>query len=104
MALQVHRDRKPWIDRARAYKVMVDGQEVGRVRNGDSQSFEVAPGRHEVHMSIDWTRSPSVEVDVPAAGDAHLRCYANANPFTALWYITVARNRYVGLELADSGA
>jgi hypothetical protein len=86
------------MDRARKYKVMVDGQEVGRVGNGESESFEVAPGHHEVHMAIDWTRSPSVELDVPPTGDAHLTCAANANPFTALWYITGGRKKYVTLE------
>jgi hypothetical protein len=86
------------MDRARKYKVMVDGAEVGRVGNGESAAFEVAPGPHEVHMAIDWTRSPSVDLDVPATGDVHLTCAANANPFTALWYITGGRKKYVTLQ------
>jgi hypothetical protein len=28
----------------------------------------------------------------------HLRCAANANPFTAIWYITGGRQNYVRLE------
>lgn len=63
----------PWIDverieglrdRARAYKVMIDGQEAGTVRHGQQESFQVTPGTHEVFLKIDWCRSPKLSVEV----------------------------------------
>ena len=52
----------------------------------------------EVHMKIDWTRSPKLEVDVPEQGDVHLTCAANAKPYTVLWYISFGLRNYVRLE------
>jgi|1186.fasta_scaffold438474_2 hypothetical protein len=103
MAASIQLDRKPggWVDRARAYKVLIDGQPVGEIRHGESQVFTVAPGRHEVHMKIDWARSPSVELELPEGGVARLHCRPNANPLTVLWYITFGRGRYVWLERAE---
>src|SRR4051794_15244044 len=97
-SLTVERIENAWIDRARAYKVMVDGNEVGRVRRGETQTFQIAPGPHEVHMGIDWARSPSVEGDFAEGGDTRLRCGPNANPLTVLWFTTFGRKKYVRLE------
>jgi hypothetical protein len=40
-------------DRARAYRVMIDGREAGTVRHGSQESFQVTPGTHEVFLKID---------------------------------------------------
>jgi hypothetical protein len=98
--LTVERGHKAWMDRARAYKIMVDGQEAGEVRDGQTETVQVTPGPHEVQMKIDWARSPAIPVEVPEGGEVRVRCWPNANPGTALYYITVGRNKYIGLEPA----
>lgn len=35
-------------DKARAYKLMLDGQAAGTIRHGSEESFQVAPGTHDV--------------------------------------------------------
>src|SRR4051794_10308248 len=96
--IEISRKAGGYTDRARAYKVMVDGAEVGSLKQGESQSVEVAPGAHEVHIAIDWARSPSVELQLAEGESASLACRPNANPFTVLWFTTFARKRYVALE------
>jgi hypothetical protein len=100
MAARVNIERKAggWVDRARAYKILIDGTEVGKIKAGEVHSSEVAPGTHEVHLKIDWTRSPSVELDLAEGGQAQLFCRPNANIFTVLWYIIFDRKNYVWLE------
>jgi hypothetical protein len=56
------RARGGWRDRARGYAVMIDGQEVAKVRHGQRLELPVTPGRHEIFLSIDWCRSPTVTV------------------------------------------
>jgi hypothetical protein len=99
MAAQIHVDRVAnlWIDRARAYKVVVDGQPIGDIRRGESKTFDVPAGAHEVNMKIDWALSPVVALDLPEGGSARLECGPRANILTLLWYITFARKRYVRL-------
>jgi hypothetical protein len=55
------RRRSEFADWLRAYIVIIDDEEVGRVRSGREISLPVAPGRHTMHLRIDWCRSNSVE-------------------------------------------
>jgi len=96
--LTVEREHKAWVDRARAYRVLVDGGEVGRVRDGDTETYDVAPGQHTVQLKVDWARSRPIEVQVPDGGEARVRCRGNASPLTALWYITAKANDYIAVE------
>jgi hypothetical protein len=100
MAARVDIERRAggYTDRARAYKVLVDGSEVGRIKAGESYGADVAPGHHEVQIAIDWARSPVVELDLAEGESARLFCKPNANPLTVLWYTIFARKRYVALE------
>ncbi|MEA2448330.1 MAG: hypothetical protein QOG63_262 [Thermoleophilaceae bacterium] len=100
MAARVDIQRRPggWVDRARAYKILIDGSEVGRIKAGEAHAFELAPGAHELHLAIDWTRSPSVEMQLAEGERAQLFCRPNANPLTVLWFITFGRGRYIRLE------
>jgi len=66
--IEIQRKAVPWRDRVRAYRVLIDGEAVGKIGDGDTAEFEVSPGRHTVRLGIAWTGSPEVVVDVqPAA-------------------------------------
>jgi hypothetical protein len=97
--IEIQRASK-YTDRVRAYKVHVDGKEVGTIKNGETAEFQVAPGTHEVKLTIDWTSSPPLTIDAPPGGAVRLTCAPRANPFTALWFATVGKNRYLKLEPA----
>jgi hypothetical protein len=51
-------------DRGRAYRVLIDGAEGGRVRNGEVISVPVSSGHHELRLKIDWTGSAPCEFDL----------------------------------------
>jgi hypothetical protein len=89
-----------YTDKLRAYKVTVDGTEVGTIKQGTTESFPVAPGSHDVQLKLDWAYSPILTVDVPPGGTVRLQCRPRPNPFTVLWYSTVARKKYLRLEPA----
>ena len=96
--IHVHRRANAYQDRARAYKVVLDGEEVGRVKRGESVSFDAAPGAHQLQLKIDWATSEPLSVDVVAGQDLHFECWPNAKPLTALYWITLGRRRYIGLR------
>jgi hypothetical protein len=98
----IHIDRRAnaYQDRARAYKVMLDGQEVGRVKRGESVSFDAAPGAHQLQMKIDWATSEPLDIQVAPGQDLRFECWPNAKPLTALYWITVGRSKYIGLAPA----
>ncbi len=108
--LQVSRARRGSVDLFRAYRVLVDGEDMGEVKRGQSRLVHVAPGRHEVHLAIDWCRSPSIEVDVAPGENVKLACWpkfqvwqmqrALANPDEC---IVLAHNADVDDELSGGG-
>lgn len=81
--LEIVREGGGWADRGRSYHVLVDGEKVARIRRGQAQVVAIEPGYHEVHLTIDWARSPSVEVQVDAGQRVRLRCWSNVRPFRA---------------------
>jgi hypothetical protein len=55
---------------------MVDGRQVGTIRDGETVDIEVPAGRHSVRLVIAWTGSHVVDVDVPEGGFLTVRCSA----------------------------
>lgn len=73
--LEIFRPKRGSMDLFRAYHVLVDGADIGEVRRGQLRLFHIPPGRHEVHLVIDWARSPSVDVDVASGETVRLICW-----------------------------
>lgn len=85
--LEVVRPRLHWADRLRAYRVLVDGQEVGRVRNGETARFPVAAGRRWVALRIDWSGSGPLEVEVPSGSSSSVTVRWRGNLFSRDGYL-----------------
>jgi hypothetical protein len=96
----IHIRREPGglADRSRAYRVVLDGHEVGKLRRGERITLDVDPGRHEVYLKIDWARSPTIAVELAPKEEPRLVCAPGASPVTFLYYITFGRDRYIKLD------
>ncbi len=54
-----------WQDFVRSYTLIVDGEEIGKLRRGTSLSVAVNQGRHTCQARISWTGSKELDVLVP---------------------------------------
>jgi hypothetical protein len=106
MPAAIHIDRQGggYTDRARAYKVLVDGEERGTVKHGEGVEIEVEPGSHQVQMKIDWAGSPILETDLAEGERAEFTCAPNASPLTAIFYAFFRRSNYIRLERSEPPA
>jgi hypothetical protein len=50
--IALKRLRRPVGDVLRTYKVVIDGTAVGDIRRGETKTFDVPPGQHEIHLEI----------------------------------------------------
>lgn len=65
MATKIILNRKnEWRNRARGFKVWIDGKEVGTIADGGSEAYPVEPGTHKLLCKIDWCSSPELELTV----------------------------------------
>ena len=99
-AIRIERSRGAYTDSLRKYKVIIDGDVVGKVRRGEEKSFPVAPGEHWVRLKIDWGSSQPVDVSLAEGQEVSLYCEPRAKPWTILYWMTFGRNRYITLRPA----
>jgi hypothetical protein len=83
--IEIVRKRAPWRDRGRAYKIILDGSKVGKIRNGQTINLPVSPGRHGLRLKVDWVGSDVLTFY--AGGDEVVRfeCEPNGTAVTGLW-------------------
>jgi hypothetical protein len=62
-----------WMNRARGFKVNIDGAEAGVIRNGRTEEFQVAPGKHTIMCKVDWCSSRDYSVDLKPGETTYLR-------------------------------
>lgn len=53
--------KKEFRDYFRAYKVILDDKEIGKIKSGETKKFELPKGVHQLHLKIDWCTSSTVE-------------------------------------------
>jgi hypothetical protein len=101
--IRINRQAAYWRDTLRAYKVVVDGEEVGRIRDGETLDFVVPPGSHRLRLKIDWTGSKELTFLVR---HGEIRSFSSS-PFQGLAIVTLLRSifqhdRYITLR--DDGS
>jgi hypothetical protein len=71
---------------------------VGEIRRGETNTYDVSPGRHEIHVEIDWASSQKLELDLSSGDVASLTCSARSP--NAGW-TALASKSYIKLEIID---
>ncbi len=61
--IRIKRD-SGYADRLRAYKIVLDGNVIGEIRNGQQSELDVKSGKHQLNLKIDWCRSNIVDFDM----------------------------------------
>ena len=98
--IKINRD-SGYVDRIRAYHVVLDGEKITKISNGGSVELDVEPGEHELYLKIDWCRSNKINFSISEGqtktynGGSSLRGFMM---LLAIIYVTVQKNSYLWLE------
>ncbi len=95
--VEITRIAEGWRDRARAYKVYVNGQRRDEIGRGETRVLEVEPGEAEIYLKIDWCRSRRVKVAVAPGAKVRLSC-GPRGLLTGLYDITFGWRNYMWLQ------
>ena len=100
--LTVTRD-KGWADKARKYRILLDGSEIGRIGEGDLLQQQIPAGSHVIGARIDWCGSRPLRFD--AQSDDVGVVVRNASRgwrgffFLGLFHVIFNTREYLTLEL-----
>ena len=93
-----------YADRLRDYRVILDGQEIGRIGNGETKSFPVASGQHQLAVKIDWCSSNELTFSLSQDGSLAFQCDSRLRGLRllgAIYYVLFARKSYLWLKQVD---
>jgi hypothetical protein len=83
----------------------VDNTEIGEISNGETKSFNIQEGTHEIVLKIDWCRSNVLAVEVEPDQVVNLECGSsmrNGKLLFAPLYATFWRSSYLWISVVDS--
>jgi hypothetical protein len=79
-----------WLNRARTYKVMIDEQKVGIIKNDGTEEYVVDPGKHTMRCTIDWCSSPVLQVELAPDEIAYLKVKSGLKYYWPLFILLIA--------------
>jgi hypothetical protein len=83
--IEIVRKSARWRDKLRAYKIILDGSEVSKIRNGQTINLPVSPGQHVLRLKVDWVGSDVQTFYAGADEVVRFECEPNGTAVTALW-------------------
>jgi len=98
--IRIKRD-SAYADRLRAWKVVLDSNVVGEIRNGRQLELKVTPGKHRLQLKKYWCCSNIVDFEMNDC-DIEFQCGSNLRGFKILlsiFYVTIFSNQYIWLRV-----
>lgn len=95
----LHRLPRPRGDLLRTYRVLIDGSDVGGIRRKEVKTFDIAPGRHQVRLKLDWCSSREITIELEPGAEAKQAC--RARPADLGWS-ALRSSDYVHLDVVDA--
>jgi len=66
-----------FVDIVRRYDVLINGEALGRIKNGGVFECDIPPGKNSVQLRVDWCGSNTVEFEAAEGEVVHLECGSN---------------------------
>jgi len=93
-----------WADRIRKYKIVVDGQVIAKVGDGETVEVDVESGERKVWIKIDWCRSNYVQMFINPGTSYVANCGSNLRGmrlYLCFIYSLVAWRKYAWLKIDE---
>lgn len=64
---------REWFNQTRGFRIWVDGNEMGEIRNGSSETIMLEPGIHSLQCRLAWYGSQEIKMSLNAGDISWLR-------------------------------
>ena len=79
--------KSEFMNRTRGFKVLIDGEVVGKISNGKTEEYHVVAGSHTIECKIDWCSSEVYQVQAKEDDTIYLRVKSGMKYFLPLYII-----------------
>jgi hypothetical protein len=93
--------KKKWVDSFRAYKIILNGNNVGILFASQSISVPVEPGHHSLKMNIDWCGSEEINFSIGSGEEITFECESGLSILKVLlipYYLIFRPNNWILLK------
>ena len=90
--------RSGYADRIRAYKIFINGTEVGTIARNSVRDFEIPSGPVTIEARIDWGRSQPLTVEAKPGETIEIEVANRWGALLGLWAITFGFRSYLTLK------
>ena len=90
------------LDILRAYQIILDGEKIGQIKDGETKQFTVAAGRHQLALKVDWSGSKTIQFTATEGDKPEFHAKSNLSGknwfYRGLWYMLFQRDSYLLIE------
>lgn len=98
--IRIRRGLRKHVDALRSYEIILDGNVIGQIHNGEVFEYAPSPGSHTLRLKIDWCGSNQLNFDVQEDEVVNFECggLKGYKLWLVYWILIFQRNRYLWLE------
>lgn len=101
--LELHRQRSlTGADVLRAYKVLIDGKEIGRIKSGETLNFPLATGNHTLQLKIDWCSSKETVIMIVENQAPYAKCAPVGKGLLSAPSTFLNKDGYISIKVNDA--
>ncbi len=96
--------KKQYSDLLRNYRVILDGEEIGKIFRGERKEFSISPGKHEIELKIDWCGSNKLNFEIKDNETINFNCKSTLEGWELLLmivYLTELRDQYLNIDKVE---
>ena len=90
MAKIIINRKNEWMNRARAYKIFIDGEQQDPLKHGATGEYVVDAGLHIVECKVDWCRSNKLNLHVNETGVSMLKVESGMKYYWPVYFFAAA--------------
>jgi len=79
--------KNEFMNRTRAYKVLIDGEVYGKISNGKTEEYDLVGGSHTIECKIDWCSSEVYQIEAGEDDTIYLQVKSGMKYFIPLYII-----------------
>ena len=92
-----------WANRLRAFKILIDGKMVAKIKNKESIDLDLDPGVYRIQVKIDWCKTKALNITIQPyqtvrlETGCHYRGWKLWVPFIIFYYLFISPSSYLYL-------